>query len=126
MTLAHDFRFVLGARNDNHQFKRSAAGIAEMLLPYVRPSAKKGSVRIRFHPLTPETDFDYANLSGSVWFHPDDVSQRSDMNFYDIVEQAQIWSTQLMELFAGEVTQKGSADFQLFTMGIDFNGRHSE
>lgn len=122
VTLAGDFRYMISLRNDSRFIKKPIAEAAEKLIPYIRPGTAGGVLSSRFHPKTEETDFDYGNMTGSVWYYPQDRSVRSSRNFFELTDMAQAESLRLMELFAGEVSRKGSADFDMFTEKINFSG----
>ena len=122
VTLAGDFRANIALRNDSHSVKKQLAEWAEKLLPYVRPGTRGGALSCRFHPKEEDTSFDYGNMTGSVWFEPQDRSVRSNLNFYELTDRAQVEAMQLMELFSDEIEQRGSANFDLFTKGLTFGG----
>ena len=126
VVLADDFRNSISLRNDSHFIKKPIAEAAERLLPYVRPGTAGGALSCRFHPRNEDTGFDYGNMTGSVWFDPQDRSVRSNKNFFELTDDAQVDSMRLMELFDGEVSCKGSTNFDMFTHGINFSGHRVE
>ena len=126
VTLAGDFSYAISLRNDSHFLKKPIAEAAEKLLPYVRPGMAGGVLSGKFHPRQAETDFDYGNMTGSMWFNPHDRSSRSSRNFFELTDMAQVDSMRLMELFEKEVARKGSGDFDKFTDGINFSGQRVE
>ena len=121
-TLAEDFRNNIMLRNDSHFIKKPIAEAAERVIPYIRPGTSGGVLSCRFHPKNEETDFDYGNMTGSVWYEPQDRSVRSNRNFFELTDEAQVDSMRLMELFDSEVSNRGSVDFDAFTNGINFSG----
>ena len=126
MTIASDFRSHTALLDDPHALKRSAAETAEAvqsLLPPALRRFRRGTLTGKFHPRTADMSFDYGNLLGSVWFHPDDRSERSNMDFYELTDLAETESLELISLFADEVAHKGSANFALFTRGLNFSGK---
>ena len=124
MTLTEDFRFGTRLRKDPYFIKKPAAEFAERLLPYVRPGTKGGALACRFYPKTHDDEFDYANMTNSVWFDPRDKSFRSNMSFFDLTSMAQFESKSLVEMLVEDVMHKGSGDFESFTDGINFSGIH--
>ena len=126
VALAGDFRNSILLRDDSHFIKKPIAETAERLLPYVRPGTAGGALSCRFHSRSEDTGFDYGNMTGSVWFDPQDRSVRSNKNFFELTDIAQADSLRLIELFEGEVSCKGSTNFDMFTHGINFSGQRVE
>ena len=126
VTIAEDFRRFTALRSDPHALKRAAAQTVEFLLPPALHRLKHGTIAARFYPLTADMSFDYGNMLGSVWFHPDNRSQRSNLDFYELTDLAQTESLELISLFADEVAHKGSTNFALFTRGINFSGKQMQ
>lgn len=123
ITLASDFRAGVALNDDSHAVKKTAATLAEQLLPLIKPNLQRGSLVGRFHNQTADMSFDYGNMLGSVWFNPFDRTQRSNLNFYELTDLAQDDTMELTALFADEVSRRGSANFYLFTRGINFKGQ---
>ena len=122
MTLVADFRFGTALRKDPYHIKKPAAKVAETILPYFRPGMKGGALACRFYEKTVESGFDYGNLSHSIWFEPKDRDVRSNMSVYDLTSFAQRASKDLIRMFVEEVANKGHADFEDFTGGVNFSG----
>ena len=123
VTLADDFRKSIALRDDSHFIKKPVAKAAERLLPYIRPQMSGGAVSERFHSRTADTEFDYGNLSHSVWFDPRDRSMRSSLSFFDLTDLAEAETHELCGIFVDEVNEKGCADFEAFTEGLNFSGQ---
>ncbi len=122
MTLVGDFRFGTSLRKDPYHIKKPAAQLAEKIIPYFRPGMRGGALACRFYEKSLDRSFDYGNLSRSVWFDPQDKGIRSNLSVYDLTSLAQFESKELMEMFVRDVADKGKADFESFTEGINFGG----
>lgn len=121
-TLVRDFLRWVALFDDTHCIKKPVAEAAEQLIPYVWRGFRCGSLSGMIHSRTDDMGFDYGNLLGNTWFNPNDRSERSNMNFYELTDMAQNETMQLIDLFADEVNKKGSVNFALFTHGINFSG----
>ena len=122
ITLTSDFLSGTKLRRDPHFIKKPVAELAEHFLPYVKPGIKGGALACRFYPKAHDTGFDYANMTNSVWFDPRDRSFRSNSSFFDLTSMAQFESMALINIFAEEVSCKGSGNFEEFTDGVNFSG----
>ena len=121
-SLTSDFRAWAAVLDDAHAVKKPLVSAVEHLLPLVRPAFKHGTFSGQIHGKTADFSFDYGNLLGNVWFNPADRAERSRLDFYGLTDLAQRDTLLLTDLFAEEVTQKGSVDFALFTKGLNFSG----
>ena len=125
-TLGEDFRMWTALLDDAHAVKKPLARTAERLLPHVpliRGRFSRGSLVGNIHGRVAETGFDYGNLLGNTWFNPDNRSERSHFNFYELTDIAETETRQLIGLLAEETEKRGSVDFADFTKGLDFSGR---
>lgn len=125
-SLTSDFYAFTSLCDDEFAVKKPFAAAADRLLPHLLPNYRRGSLAGQFRPRTEDTEFDWGNLLGSVWFNPDNRAERSRLNIYELTEEAREDTLQLTGLFADEVDCRGSANFPLFTRGVNFCGRRAE
>ena len=118
-TLASDFYSNISLLNDPHFVKKPVCRAVEKLIPQLNA----GTISGLLHTASEDMSFDYANILKNTWFNPDDRSEKSNMNLYEITDTAKFDTLELMLLLSKSIVDKSSVDFAEFTRSLDFEGR---